>query len=143
LKKWRKVLWAHLNVVTWRPTQNRRGCANIHQVNIERCFKLQKKSGGPIITLVKWCYSAGKSLFGVAPAILQYIQYIQGKMPPWVKCGRGNFNFCKLLKVNPFNFEIQVSLYFLLKTVKLQGQCGLWNMRLMNEKPLKSLLIWD
>jgi len=28
--------------------------------------------GGPIITLVKWCYSAGKSVFGVAPAIVQY-----------------------------------------------------------------------
>jgi len=42
-------------------------------------------SGGPILTLVKWCYCAGKSVFGVAPAIVQlahYVAYVYGKMPP-------------------------------------------------------------
>jgi len=33
------------------------------------------KSGGPIITLVKWCYSAGKSVYGVVPGIVQRAHY--------------------------------------------------------------------
>jgi len=33
-------------------------------------------SGGSIIRLVKWCHSAGKSVFGVAPAIVQWAHYV-------------------------------------------------------------------
>jgi len=39
------------------------------------------------MTSVKWCSSAGKSVFAVAPAIVQwahahYVAYVYGKMPP-------------------------------------------------------------
>jgi len=37
----------------------------------------------PLQTLVKWCYSAGKSVFGVAPAIVQRAHcLVWFKMPP-------------------------------------------------------------
>jgi len=35
-----------------------------------------QKSGGRIIILVKWCYSAEKSVFGVAPATVQWTHYV-------------------------------------------------------------------
>jgi len=33
-------------------------------------------SGGPIMILVKWCYSAWKSVFGVARGIVQWAHYV-------------------------------------------------------------------
>jgi len=33
------------------------------------------------MTLVKWCYSAGKSVFGVAPAIVQILVISDGFLP--------------------------------------------------------------
>jgi len=38
----------------------------------ERVIRNPLKSEGPIIPLVKWCYSAGKLVSGVAPAIVQW-----------------------------------------------------------------------
>jgi len=43
---------------------------------VPKSFETHYKSGGPIITLVKWCCSAGKSVFGVAPAIVQWTHYV-------------------------------------------------------------------